>query len=70
MVFDQETPHEIRLGEWQDTPHAIALCAVLRVNRESYLRDIATQLSYCNHKCYVDHCKVPVLALQYHAMAS
>jgi hypothetical protein len=33
MVFDQETPHEIRLGEWQDTPHAIALCAVLRVNR-------------------------------------
>jgi len=25
---------------------------------ESYLREIATRLSYCNHKCYVDHCKV------------
>ena len=37
---------------------------------ESYLRDIAAQLAYCNHECYVDHCKVPVLALQYHAMAS
>ncbi len=36
---------------------------------ESYLRDIATELAYCNHKCYVDHCKVPIL-LQYHAMAS
>jgi hypothetical protein len=37
---------------------------------ESYLRDIATQLSYCNHRCYADHCKVPVPALQYHAVAS
>ena len=37
---------------------------------ESYLRDIGTQLPYCDHTCYVDHCKAPVLALQYHAMAS
>jgi hypothetical protein len=37
---------------------------------ESYLRDIATRLSYCEHKCYVDHCKVAVPALQYHARAS
>jgi hypothetical protein len=37
---------------------------------ESYLRDIVTRLPYCNHECYVDHCKAPVLALQYHAMAS
>jgi hypothetical protein len=37
---------------------------------ENYLRDIAAQLTYCNHKCYVDHCKVPVFALQDHAMAS
>jgi hypothetical protein len=36
---------------------------------ESYLRDIAAQLPYCNYKCYVDHCKVSVLAIQYHAMA-
>jgi hypothetical protein len=25
---------------------------------ESYLREIATRLSYCDHTCYVDHCKV------------
>ena len=37
---------------------------------ESYLRDIATQLAYCNHECYVHHCKRPVPAFQYHAMAS
>jgi len=22
---------------------------------ESYLREIGTRLSYCNHNCYVDH---------------
>jgi hypothetical protein len=22
---------------------------------ESYLRDIATRLSYCDHKCYIEH---------------
>jgi hypothetical protein len=37
---------------------------------DSYLREIATRLSYCGHKCYVDHCKVPVRALQNHARAS
>ena len=25
---------------------------------ESYLREIATRLSYCDHKCYIDHSKV------------
>jgi len=28
-VFFVEAPHEIRLGEWQDTPHAIVLRAML-----------------------------------------
>jgi len=37
---------------------------------DSYLRDIATRLSYCDHKCYVDHGKVAVPALEYHARAS
>ena len=49
------------------------LCAVPRANRgsigESYLREIATQLFYCSHGCYVDH-KVPVPALQNLARAS
>ena len=52
------------------TPRTQSLCALCCESiGESYLRDIVTQLPYCNHKCYVDHCKVPVLALQYHAMA-
>ena len=25
---------------------------------EGYLREIATRLSYCDHQCYIDHCKV------------
>jgi hypothetical protein len=53
------------------TPRTQSFCALCCESiGENYLRDIATQLPYCNHKCYVDHCKVPVLALQYHAMAS
>jgi hypothetical protein len=53
------------------TPRTKAFCALCcGPIGESYLRDIATQRTYCSHKCYVDHCKVPVLALQYHATAS
>jgi hypothetical protein len=53
------------------TPRMQSVCALCCESiGESYLRDIATQLSYCNHKCYVDHCKVPVLAFRFHAMAS
>jgi hypothetical protein len=35
-----------------------------------YLREIGTQLSYCSHDCYSDHCKSAVLALAGHAKAS
>jgi hypothetical protein len=53
------------------TPRTQSFCALCCESiGESYLRDIAARLAYCNHKCYVDHCKVPVLALQDHAMAS
>jgi hypothetical protein len=53
------------------TPRTKSFCALCcGPIGESYLRDIATQLTYCNHKCYVDHYNVPVLALQYHATAS
>ena len=31
---------------------------------ESYLREIGTRLSYCNHNCYVDHRTDAVLALE------
>jgi hypothetical protein len=53
------------------TPRTQSFCALCCESiGESYLRNIATQLAYCNHECYVDHRKVPVLALQYHAIAS
>jgi len=35
--------------------------------RGSYLRDIATRLAYCGHRCYLDHFRAPVLALQLYA---
>jgi hypothetical protein len=37
---------------------------------ESYLRELTTRLSYCDHKCYAGNCKVTALALQKHARAS
>ena len=53
------------------TPRTQSLCALcLEPIGEAYLRDIVTRFPYCNHKCYVNHCKAPVLQLQYHAMAS
>ena len=53
------------------TPRTQSLCAMCcEPIGGSYLRDIVTRLLYCNHECHVDHCKAPVLALQYHAMAS
>jgi hypothetical protein len=53
------------------TPRPQSSCALCcEPIGDSYLREIATRLSYCGHKCYVDHCKVPVRALQNHARAS
>jgi hypothetical protein len=37
------------------TPRAPACCALCcEVIAEGYVRDIATGLSYCNHRCWVD----------------
>jgi hypothetical protein len=30
----------------------------------SYLREIGTDLTYCNHNCYVDHCRSATLLLE------
>jgi hypothetical protein len=32
----------------------------------SYLREIGTRLSYCDHNCYADHCRSAVLVLEHH----
>lgn len=47
------------------TPRPPAFCAMCckRIG-ESYVREAATRLSYCDHECYVDHSKWPVRALQ------
>ena len=53
------------------TPRPQSFCALCcEPIGESYLREIATRLSYCGHRCYVDHSNVPILALQNHARAS
>ncbi len=31
---------------------------------ESYLRELTTRLSYCDHDCYVGHCKMTDRVLQ------
>jgi hypothetical protein len=36
----------------------------------SYLREIGTHLTYCNHDCYVDHCKSAILLLENRARGS
>jgi hypothetical protein len=53
------------------TPRPRSFCALCceRIG-ESYLREIATRLAYCDHKCYVDHCRMSVLALPNYARAS
>jgi hypothetical protein len=36
----------------------------------SYLREIGTQLTYCDHDCYEDHCQGAFLILESQARAS
>ncbi len=53
------------------TPRPQSFCALCcEPIRESYLRELTTRLSYCDHKCYTDHFKVAVPAPQRHARAS
>jgi hypothetical protein len=37
---------------------------------DSYLRDIATRLSYCTHKCYAGRRKSAISAIRFQARAS
>jgi hypothetical protein len=49
-------------------PSFCALCC--RPIGANYLREIETQLSYCDDKCYAEHCVGAVLAIENHAQAS
>ena len=53
------------------TPKPPSLCALCCESiGESYLRELTTHLSYCDHKCYLGHCKVAVTMVQERARAS
>jgi hypothetical protein len=51
------------------SPHSFCALCCEPIER-SYLREIATRLAYCDHKCYVGYAKDSVPVLQYHARAS
>ena len=41
------------------TPRSQSACALCcKPIGETYLREIATQLSYCDHQCDLGHCKI------------
>jgi hypothetical protein len=38
--------------------------------KAGYLRELGTDLTYCSHNCYADHCKSAFLLLEKQARAS
>jgi hypothetical protein len=53
------------------TPQPQSFCALCcEPIGESYLRELATLLSYCDHRCYVGHRKVAARAPQTHSAAA
>ncbi len=53
------------------TPCPLTFCALCcDAIGTHYLREIGTQLLYCDHECYAKHCKVAIVALENHARAS
>jgi hypothetical protein len=52
-------------------PRPQALCVMCGEPIErSYLREIGTHLTYCDHDCYADHCESAFLLLEKQARAS
>jgi len=53
------------------TPRPQSFCALCcEPIGGSYVRELATGLSYCDHNCYLGDCKIEFPALQYQARAS
>jgi hypothetical protein len=53
------------------TPRTQPFCAICcDPIEDTYLREIATRLSYCDRKCYLGRSAVIVSAFRYHAKAS
>jgi len=53
------------------TPCRRSLCVMCdQPIAASYLREVGTQLAYCNHDCYADHCHSTILLLEKQSRAS
>ena len=53
------------------TPRPKTLCVMCdQPIKAGYLREIGTDLTYCSHNCYADHCKSAFLHLEKQARAS
>jgi hypothetical protein len=53
------------------TPRPRSFCVMCaRAIGASYLREIGTQLTYCDHDCYADHCNSAFVLLEKQATAS
>jgi hypothetical protein len=53
------------------TPRPQSICALCcKPIGMGYLREIETRLSYCDDKCYAEHCVGAVLAIENRARAS
>jgi hypothetical protein len=53
------------------SPRRQSLCVMCKQPiGASYLREIGTCLTYCDHDCYADHCKSTIRLLEDQARAS
>jgi hypothetical protein len=53
------------------TPRPESFCALCcEPSGEGYLRELTTRLSFCDHWCYLGHCKLSVSQLNERARAS
>ena len=53
------------------TPRPKTLCVMCdQPIKAGYLREIGTDLTYCSHNCYADHCKSAFQLLEKQARAS
>jgi hypothetical protein len=53
------------------TPRPRSLCVMcVQPVGATYLREVGTQLIYCDHDCYATHCESAVLLLDNQAAAS
>jgi hypothetical protein len=53
------------------TPRLHTFCALCcEPIGESYVRELTSRLSYCDHECYVGHCEAAVPAPQKQARAA